>query len=174
MCRGWCQMHYVRWRNHGDPLTVQTRVGENRGAHPLYSRFRAMHGRCENPNNSGYKDYGAKGITVCERWSGVEGFTNFCEDMGPCPPGYTLDRRKNDLGYSPENCRWTDASTQQHNRGVQSRNKSGVTGVHFDNTFQKWKAEIMVNRKRILLGYFTDKQEAIDARRRAEKKHLQG
>jgi hypothetical protein len=64
-----------------------------------------MWSRCTNPNQEGYKDYGGRGITVCDRWSSFE---NFIEDMGVRPDGtFEIDRENNDLGYFPGNCRWT-------------------------------------------------------------------
>jgi hypothetical protein len=78
----------------------------------VYNRWKEMHARCYNPKHPRYADYGGRGITVCERW---HSFENFLADMGEPPPGLTLDRINNDLGYSPENCRWTTVSEQNSN-----------------------------------------------------------
>ena len=72
-----------------------------------------MKGRCLNPNNRAYGDYGARGITICERW--ME-FVNFLADMGDAPEGLSLERKDNDRGYEPENCVWATASEQALNR----------------------------------------------------------
>jgi len=76
--------------------------------HPLYYIFDAMFARCYDPGNSSYKNYGGRGITICDRWKQQRpiGFWNFVQDMGPRPEGYTLERKNNDLGYSPDNCKW--------------------------------------------------------------------
>jgi hypothetical protein len=66
-----------------------------------------------NPNVRKYCDYGGRGIKVCERW---EVFENFLADMGPQPPGLTLDRINVDGDYEPDNCRWLDMKGQQNNR----------------------------------------------------------
>ena len=80
-----------------------------------------MRGRCHSPNHKLYAYYGARGITVCERWR--NSFHDFLEDMGDRPPGCTLDRIKNWLGYSPTNCRWASKATQSLNRGIFKPNK---------------------------------------------------
>lgn len=83
-------------------------------AHPLYFRWHQMVHRCHFPSNAAYKNYGARGIYVCDRWR--DDFWAFVEDMGECPPGLSLDRVDNDGPYSPENCRWATPYQQVHNR----------------------------------------------------------
>jgi len=81
--------------------------------HPLYAIWKNMRQRCLNHNNPAFHNYGGRGITICNRW---DDFWLFAEDMGERPDGHTLDRIKNDEGYSPENCRWSSRLTQQTNR----------------------------------------------------------
>jgi len=71
--------------------------------------------------SSGYPEKGARnyrdrGITVCDRWVGPDGFINFLADMGERPAGLTLDRIDNNRGYEPGNCRWTTTETQSRNK----------------------------------------------------------
>jgi hypothetical protein len=76
--------------------------------------------RCNDPNSSGYYKYGAKGVTVCERWLIFE---NFLEDMGIKPEGYSIDRIDPFGDYTPENCRWSTPKEQTRNK----RNNLRVT-----------------------------------------------
>jgi predicted HicB family RNase H-like nuclease len=69
--------------------------------------------RCHNPEGWGYDEYGAKGVTVCERW---HDFRNFLYDMGERPAGKSIDRIDGSRGYEPGNCRWATRSQQNANR----------------------------------------------------------
>lgn len=81
-----------------------------------YSCWEGMIARCYNPNNHSYPWYGALGIKVCDRWRGSVGFQNFLADMGERPKGLTLERKRNTLDYSPDNCRWATWAEQRENR----------------------------------------------------------
>ena len=81
-------------------------------ASPTYNAWAAMLRRCELPTSPNYPRYGGRGITVCDRW---HVFENFLADMGEKPKGLSLDREKNNLGYSPDNCRWATRKTQANN-----------------------------------------------------------
>ena len=79
---------------------------------PTYRTWQAMHTRCTNPKVKSFANYGARGVKVCDRW---KTFANFLTDMGERPPGTTLDREKNEIGYEPGNCRWATKLTQARN-----------------------------------------------------------
>lgn len=97
--------------------------------HPLYSTWRNMIYRCTNPKCGWFRWYGARGVTVCDRWK--TSLAAFVEDMGPKPsPNMTLDRVNNSKGYEPGNCRWATAKEQSENRDTPFRRKSFCKNGH--------------------------------------------
>lgn len=82
----------------------------------VYRIWSLMRDRCRNPKNRGWRNYGGRGISICQRW---EKFENFRDDMGPRPsPIHTLDRINNECNYEPGNCRWATRKQQNRNRSV--------------------------------------------------------
>lgn len=95
------------------------KLGGNGQRHPLYATWRGMLNRCYNPRAPKFERWGGRGITVCDRWRGADGFAHFVADMGAKPgPEYTLDRRDPDGNYEPSNCRWATPFEQRHNRSA--------------------------------------------------------
>lgn len=89
----------------------------------VYLIWKNMVSRCTNPKDKSFKDYGARGITVCEEWLSYDAFYEWAMRSGYTEI-LTLDRRDNSGGYSPANCRWADRKTQNNNR----RNVRDVNG----------------------------------------------
>ena len=120
--------------------------------------------RCTNLEHRSYKYYGARGITVCEEWLDVRNFVAWAEATYPNIEDATLDRIDNDKGYSPENCTWSDKTTQAVNQRVRKDNKSGYVGVSWNKRDKKWCANIRINKISKQIGSFKTKEEAIQAR----------
>lgn len=132
----------------------------------LYRIWAAMKQRCLNPNNRGYHDYGGRGIAICQDW--IDDYLNFyrwASETG-YQKGLELDRENNDKGYSPENCRWVDRTTNVLNsRVIRSNNTTGYRGVYFNkwenpSNGKRWLAYITVKKHLIRLGYYKTKKEA--------------
>lgn len=83
---------------------------------PTYTSWREMKRRCLDPNRKDFKWYGERGIQVCPRWLGPDGFLNFLADMGEAPVGLTIDRIDFHGHYEPGNCKWSNRDTQNKNR----------------------------------------------------------
>lgn len=160
---GYCTKHYERLKRYGDPLyPVLERNGRSRN--PLYQTYKNMISRCSNKRDISYKNYGGRGIKVCDRWLGKnDGFHNFCRDIGDRPSGrHWIDRIDSNGDYEPSNCRWETVHRQQANK----RNSQEVVGVI--GTYNRWHAYITVNGVR-LREYFDSREEAIIKRKEWEK-----
>lgn len=81
--------------------------------------------RCHNPRSQAYRNYGGRGISVCDKWR--KDFLAFCLDMGPRPSGMSIDRINNDGNYEPENCRW--ASQREQTSNTRKNRRFTVCGV---------------------------------------------
>ena len=101
-----------------DSINVKERAW--RAEHSEQGIWYGMVFRCTNEKYDRYMDYGGRGIKVCDRWIGEEGFKNFLSDMGPRPSSrHTIDRYPNNNGdYEPSNCRW--ALPKQQSRNMRS------------------------------------------------------
>ena len=117
--------------------------------HPLYGVWVDLRSRCTNPANKQYRNYGGRGITVCEEW--VASFENFRDDMLPTyHHGFSIDRIDNNSGYTKSNCRWADLKTQARNtrRTCMATTVYGtmcladlarLTGMSQTTIYQRWK-----------------------------------
>ncbi len=115
-----------------------------------YISWARMIQRCYYEKSNRYYLYGAKGITVCDKWKKFEGFY---EDMGDRPDGRTLDRINSDGNYEPKNCRWATPHEQQMNRS----NTNWFTYRGIRKTLYEWSRELGISydkmRQRIKRGH---------------------
>lgn len=130
--------------------------------HPLYSVWVDMKSRCSNNKCKRYKDYGGKGISVCDAWS--ESFEAFYKDVvHGYEKGLQLDRIDNDGDYTPSNVRWVTPQQNLMNRGGSRHSTSMYKGVSWHVGASKWVAQIRFNGKTKHLGCFLDELEAAQA-----------
>lgn len=111
--RGWCSLHYYKWKDYDDPLFKKN---EKHGARrtPEYRIWSHIKGRCNNSKDAAYSNYGGRGITICGAWS--KSFLAFLAHVGERPtPQHSLDRINNDGNYEPGNVRWATKSEQALN-----------------------------------------------------------
>lgn len=118
---------------------------------PEYRAWQAAKNRCYNKNNADYFNYGGRGITMCLPWK--QSFTTFYKDLGPRPPGHSLERKDNSKGYSPDNCYWATTQDQVVNR----RSVTTLTYKGISNTVKGWSRLTGIGpgtiRKRLSQGF---------------------
>jgi hypothetical protein len=131
----------VRPNGHKQSDCVACSRRRGRSRNPTKITYACMKQRCLNPNEVNFKYYGGRGITICDRWLGPDGFANFVADMGMRPAGRTLDRINGELGYSPENCRWATYKEQVVNRGPRGEEvvRHCTYGTHKKKNYEQIK-----------------------------------
>lgn len=106
---------------------------------PEFRTWSEMLSRCYNPKVKNYKNYGGRGIGVCDKWR--NSFEAFYQDMGNKPAGKSIDRIDNEKGYSPDNCRWATSEEQANNK--RSNVFISISGKR--KTLAQWGRELGLN-----------------------------
>lgn len=122
---------------------------------PLHGIWCHIRQRCRNENDHAYPYYGARGIDVCDEWDEFENFYDWAINNG-YEAGLSIDRKNNNEGYNPENCRWADRITQCNNR----RTSRYITYNDITHTMAEWSRLLNVNydifKKRMNRGDMQD------------------
>lgn len=130
--KGYCSQHGQRLKFHGDPLYLKFEQHGMRHT-PEYRTWVHMRDRCYRKTDKRYKNYGGRGISVCERWR--TSFTAFYADMGKRPSSkHSIDRIDNNGDYDPGNCRWATNKQQADNR----QNSLKYTHGGESHTIREW------------------------------------
>lgn len=112
--------------------------------HPLYSVWRSMRKRCENPKDIGYRLYGGRGIRVCDEWNDFQNFFTWAIENG-YKSGLTLDRIDVNSNYMPSNCRWASMKVQNNNK----RNTIYISAYGQVHTIAEWEEITGINHETI-------------------------
>jgi hypothetical protein len=124
------------------PRTNQHLIKHGKCETKEYGVWCGMKRRCYVPKDPGFKNYGGRGIKVCERWK--HSFANFLADMGERPsPNHSINRINNDGPYSPENCEWADRVTQNNSSRTSEYNKNfgarmAAKGMYHNRHLMTW------------------------------------
>jgi len=125
---------------------------------PLYSTWKNMRDRCNNPNNPKYKNYGGRGIFVCEEW---DNFLIFSQDMGPKPTKTSqLDRINNNAGYFKDNCEWIEKTENLKKKGLYTTKYDLPKGVTLSPCKSKYISQFKKDNIKYYLGTFITPKEA--------------
>jgi hypothetical protein len=118
--------------------------------HRIYNVYRGMLNRCNDEAHISYKNYGGRGVGVCDRW---DIFENFLEDMGIPEEGLQLDRLDNDADYSPDNCRWVTPKVNHNNKRTSV--KYYLDGIPYTvgELSEKYNINTVCLRKRLNTGW---------------------
>lgn len=137
--------------------------------HPLYQVWGGMLARCKNESHKQYRDYGGRGIAVCQEWA--DSFSVFYEwsISNGYEKGLEIDREDNDLGYSPGNCRWICKTRNVNNTDRKRRNNTtGFPGAFKYGKTGRFYSKIQKNGKPVVIGVFDTAEEAGEAYKAAK------
>lgn len=122
-------------------LTIKEKTNKDS---PIYSQWKSMRNRCNNPNHEQFKDYGGRGIKICKEWDDFKVCENWAFNNG-YKDGLTIDRKDNDEGYYPENCKWSTRLEQNNNQ----RSNVILTYKGESKTLSQWARHLGISYRTI-------------------------
>lgn len=131
----------------------QTRLGRVKD----YDRWKDMVRRCYHPKHKKFKDYGGRGIRVCEQW--MTSFKQYLEDVGDRPEKLSIDRRDNDGNYCPCNFRWATSLEQNANRRVLKERENSL-GRGIARARKGFQVMIWIEGMNYYVGFSNDLKKA--------------
>lgn len=150
-------------------------ASDKNGWSPTYIVWHSMLARCRDAFRSDHERYFGKGIRVCSRWRGREGFAHFLVDMGERPEGMTLGRKDAALDYGPDNCEWQTRSKQ--NTGLRYKGHMALTVGGVTRTAAEWADELGVKYesflRRLQRGWTPEEACSVRYRRTRRKTAVQ-
>lgn len=156
--RSYCSAHYSRFLRHGSALGgALDRVNHGLRNTRQYSVWHGIKQRCLNPNDPAFRNYGGRGIELCDEWK--HSFMSFYS--WAMKNGYqddlTIDRKDTDGNYEPGNCTWSTRKEQQNNL----RNNTSFVFKGKRQTIHQWAAEINISprtlQSRVRYGWSTER-----------------
>lgn len=119
--------------------------------HPVYHIWSAMLNRCYSPKNTAYKDYGGRGITVCEEWKDIRNFAKWADESGFVPDkNLSIERVDVNGNYCPENCIWIDKKLQARNK----RNTIRFTIEGVEKSLSEWSEIYGISHEKVIGRYY--------------------
>jgi len=131
----------------GRKKTIERNTKHGKRYTKVYKTWQDMKARCSNKNMKQYKDYGGRGIRVCDEWEGD--FMAFYKVVGDAPKNMTIDRIDNDGNYEPSNVKWSTVSEQCQNK----RNNRKIDGVCINEIDKKLGGRSGLVSKRLKRGW---------------------
>ena len=151
-CGTLCEKRYgnlLRYSSHSCGCVRRTSGTHYMSKSKEHRAWRHMKGRCLNPNSPDYKNYGGRGIKICEKWK--DSFESFFKDMGAAPSSsFSIDRIDPDGDYCPENCRWAT-------RTIQCRNKRSTIYLSYlgiKRTIPEWAQILGIKQSTLRVAFY--------------------
>lgn len=137
-------------------LAIKRNTKHNLRKEECSNTFYSMHRRCYNPKHSSYKNYGGRGIKVCQEWHDIKNFVKWCKDNG-YKKGLQLDRINNDKDYSPSNCRFVTPKDNLRN----TRRNVYVNGMILKDYLNKLSRDKNISFSTLVYRYYRLKEKGI-------------